>query len=219
MAGSLTFVLAPVRPRALVPRRLGRLPGWASLWRHGIAGHEGGPHRHCREPEPEKVSPHAWGGFGAGAPVASRQPRTPSHSEKHQQSTSEYMRMPLTLRLRRPARRRLLTRPPDAPVDAPQVVAPMDHGNTTLVADRLLGPCDHPTARRPRLWNWLAIGRAARKSAGMARMAARLARIGEERGTRRWRCKWSGKRDLNPRPQPWQGCALPLSYSRSTPGF
>src|SRR5204862_1114921 len=25
---------------------------------------------------------------------------------------------------------------------------------------------------------------------------------------------WSGKRDLNPRPQPWQGCALPLSYSR-----
>src|SRR5436305_890601 len=27
---------------------------------------------------------------------------------------------------------------------------------------------------------------------------------------------WSGKRDLNPRPQPWQGCALPLSYSRPT---
>src|SRR6267142_3350239 len=25
---------------------------------------------------------------------------------------------------------------------------------------------------------------------------------------------WSGKRDSNPRPQPWQGCALPLSYSR-----
>ena len=28
--------------------------------------------------------------------------------------------------------------------------------------------------------------------------------------------KWSGKRDSNPRPQPWQGCALPLSYSRNT---
>src|SRR5947208_1474819 len=28
---------------------------------------------------------------------------------------------------------------------------------------------------------------------------------------------WSGKRDLNPRPQPWQGCALPLSYSRPMP--
>src|SRR4029453_14091200 len=28
------------------------------------------------------------------------------------------------------------------------------------------------------------------------------------------RDKWSGKRDSNPRPQPWQGCALPLSYSR-----
>ena len=24
----------------------------------------------------------------------------------------------------------------------------------------------------------------------------------------------SGKRDLNPRLQPWQGCTLPLSYSR-----
>jgi hypothetical protein len=26
---------------------------------------------------------------------------------------------------------------------------------------------------------------------------------------------WSGRRDSNPRPQPWQGCALPLSYTRS----
>src|SRR5262249_51771731 len=26
---------------------------------------------------------------------------------------------------------------------------------------------------------------------------------------------WIGKRDSNPRPQPWQGCALPLSYSRT----
>ncbi|MCC2640552.1 MAG: hypothetical protein K0S45_965, partial [Nitrospira sp.] len=25
---------------------------------------------------------------------------------------------------------------------------------------------------------------------------------------------WSGKGDLNPRPSPWQGDALPLSYSR-----
>lgn len=25
----------------------------------------------------------------------------------------------------------------------------------------------------------------------------------------------SGKRDSNSRPQPWQGCALPLSYSRN----
>ena len=25
---------------------------------------------------------------------------------------------------------------------------------------------------------------------------------------------WSGQRDLNPRHQPWQGCALPLSYTR-----
>ena len=27
-------------------------------------------------------------------------------------------------------------------------------------------------------------------------------------------CNWSGKRGSNSRPQPWQGCALPLSYSR-----
>ncbi len=30
----------------------------------------------------------------------------------------------------------------------------------------------------------------------------------------RWTSFWSGKRDLNPRPSPWQGDALPLSYSR-----
>jgi hypothetical protein len=26
---------------------------------------------------------------------------------------------------------------------------------------------------------------------------------------------WSGRRDSNPRPQPWQGYALPLSYARA----
>ena len=29
---------------------------------------------------------------------------------------------------------------------------------------------------------------------------------------------WSGRRDSNPRPQPWQGCALPLSYTRIRAG-
>ena len=29
---------------------------------------------------------------------------------------------------------------------------------------------------------------------------------------------WSGKRGSNSRPQPWQGCALPLSYSRVSTG-
>ena len=29
---------------------------------------------------------------------------------------------------------------------------------------------------------------------------------------------WSGRRDSNPRPQPWQGCALPLSYARRSRG-
>ena len=30
--------------------------------------------------------------------------------------------------------------------------------------------------------------------------------------------EWSGRRDSNPRPQPWQGCALPLSYTRIREG-
>ena len=29
--------------------------------------------------------------------------------------------------------------------------------------------------------------------------------------------RWSGRRDSNPRPSPWQGDALPLSHSRVTP--
>src|SRR5690606_28557214 len=29
---------------------------------------------------------------------------------------------------------------------------------------------------------------------------------------------WSGRRDSNSRPQPWQGCALPLSYARAPGG-
>ena len=33
------------------------------------------------------------------------------------------------------------------------------------------------------------------------------------------RRSWSGKRDLNPRLRPWQGRALPLSYSREEPHF
>ena len=32
------------------------------------------------------------------------------------------------------------------------------------------------------------------------------------------RAHWSGRRDSNPRPQPWQGCALPLSYTRILTG-
>jgi hypothetical protein len=32
------------------------------------------------------------------------------------------------------------------------------------------------------------------------------------------RALWSGRRDSNPRPQPWQGCALPLSYTRILAG-
>src|SRR5690606_30638826 len=30
-----------------------------------------------------------------------------------------------------------------------------------------------------------------------------------------YEANWSGRWDSNPRPQPWQGCALPLSYTRS----
>jgi hypothetical protein len=38
----------------------------------------------------------------------------------------------------------------------------------------------------------------------------------QPRTTLKHRCgDWSGRRDLNPRPSPWQGDALPLSYSRN----
>jgi hypothetical protein len=37
------------------------------------------------------------------------------------------------------------------------------------------------------------------------------------RRTGRQVATWSGRRDLNPRPSPWQGDALPLSYSRIRP--
>ena len=30
------------------------------------------------------------------------------------------------------------------------------------------------------------------------------------------RLSWSGRRDSNSRRQPWQGCTLPLSYSRKS---
>src|SRR2546423_7079536 len=39
-----------------------------------------------------------------------------------------------------------------------------------------------------------------------------------ERNREIWR-SWSGRRDSNPRPQPWQGCALPLSYTRIREGY
>ena len=47
--------------------------------------------------------------------------------------------------------------------------------------------------------------------------------VGNRKSPRQWkgasagvfRGKWSGRGDSNARPQPWQGCALPLSYARS----
>jgi hypothetical protein len=40
--------------------------------------------------------------------------------------------------------------------------------------------------------------------------------VGRENGD--YDMNWSGRRDSNPRPQPWQGCALPLSYARAPRG-
>src|SRR5512138_3437584 len=34
-----------------------------------------------------------------------------------------------------------------------------------------------------------------------------------------WEENWSGRWDSNPRPQPWQGCALPLSYARAPSAY
>ena len=74
-------------------------------------------------------------------------------------------------------------------------------------------------SRRPRVGRESGPGRAnARRSgkpktnAGTRQRKSRLAAAFRfSLGRRR---KWSGRRDSNPRPQPWQGCALPLSYTR-----
>src|SRR3989338_1661729 len=58
------------------------------------------------------------------------------------------------------------------------------------------------TFSQPRAWN-PALRCATRQGRGWAGMGG----------------EWSGKRDLNPRPSPWQGDALPLSYSRSAFGL
>src|SRR6185295_15495605 len=47
------------------------------------------------------------------------------------------------------------------------------------------------------------------------RQAPKLKRESEAGGLRFPFKIWSGKRGSNSRPQPWQGCALPLSYSRA----
>ena len=43
--------------------------------------------------------------------------------------------------------------------------------------------------------------------------------VEREEGARNLLKDWSGKGELNPRPSPWQGDALPLSYSRSFDGL
>src|SRR5579863_2454402 len=47
-----------------------------------------------------------------------------------------------------------------------------------------------------------------------SRSGLRIASIHRSQPGRRRRADWSGRRDLNSRPSPWQGDALPLSYSR-----
>ena len=65
----------------------------------------------------------------------------------------------------------------------------------------------------------------ARRCGGAADRNARFGeKLEQERDRPTWHCRlrlmaqsresWSGRWDSNPRPQPWQGCALPLSYTR-----
>ena len=54
------------------------------------------------------------------------------------------------------------------------------------------------------------------------RFVGELGREGKRKSTyvkiRKCLNLWSGRRDLNSRLQPWQGCTLPLSYSRKLRG-
>src|SRR5262249_2781734 len=58
------------------------------------------------------------------------------------------------------------------------------------------------------------IARAAPRGPDETHAAASQARSAGPRTIRRCFGKWSGRRDSNPRPRPWQGRALPLSYTR-----
>src|SRR6516165_1961316 len=59
-----------------------------------------------------------------------------------------------------------------------------------------------------------------RSRAGVRRNRAYIIRCGKRSVERPkierqdWENFWSGRRDSNPRPRPWQGRALPLSYTR-----
>ncbi len=57
----------------------------------------------------------------------------------------------------------------------------------------------------------LAIGKWPELTEGQANTCA----VRRAENDRRSYGNWSGRRDSNSRPQPWQGCALPLSYARS----
>ena len=58
------------------------------------------------------------------------------------------------------------------------------------------------------------------RAAGGTRISASSPARRENARRKLWRARtgdWSGRWDSNPRPQPWQGCALPLSYARLRP--
>jgi hypothetical protein len=68
-----------------------------------------------------------------------------------------------------------------------------------LISD-LLEPLVRDLARRP--------GRSTKRMPPKESFIQRF--VGKDESAK----SWSGRRDSNPRPQPWQGCALPLSYTR-----
>src|SRR6185295_5129493 len=70
-----------------------------------------------------------------------------------------------------------------------------------------------PPAREPCMVRWPKI-----LPSGKGTVNRRLGGAGRPPGRGR-PTGWSGKRESNPRLQPWQGCTLPLSYSRSRPGL
>ena len=80
--------------------------------------------------------------------------------------------------------------------------------NTNGLVDRCKGYVNHVCGRHD-LWR-----KALRPENGVVAPIISLC-TGNGRHFEKKTEYWSGKRDLNPRPSPWQGDALPLSYSRS----
>jgi hypothetical protein len=104
-----------------------------------------------------------------------------------------------------------------------------NHGRRRRGLDRITryrSPCQASRRRSSKRWclaalwtaRWSAIRPEKKPKPGMpawSREGIWLLALRDSRVSGASKKVWSGRRDSNPRLQPWQGCALPLSYART----